>query len=612
MGPAKQTYRVADYLMSRLAELGVRDVFFLPGGGAMYLDDALVCEKRITPVPCHHEQACGIAAEANGRTSEAGFGVALVTTGPGATNVLTPVAGAWIESLPLMVISGQVKRPDSLRGRALRQSGVQEVDIISMVKPVTKFAVTIQNPEDIRRCFEEAVWHMRSGRPGPVWLDVPLDVQAAPIDTGSLVGFQVPSDSESTDDFSHAMAKLETLLAKAKRPIILAGHGVRIAGGEHVFRQLVEKLGIPCVFTWNAADLLPWPHPLYVGRPGVVAARAPNFAVQNCDCLISIGCRLDNIITAYNPKGFARAATKIVVDIDANELARHEMEVDLKVCADARAFLEAWACQVAPAGDWQAWRERCLGWKTRYTPLDGRTFSGDGPISHFQFADALSDAIPENSLVITGSSGLAVEVVYTVFRNKAGQRMFLTSGLGSMGYGLSAAIGACIGAGRVPTVCVESDGSLMLNLQELATLKALDLPIVLVIMNNNGYASIRNTQRNYFAGRYLGTGPDSGLFIPDFVEVGRSIGLNASRISTSAELATGLAQALAQHGPSICEVRLQNDELLSPKVAAIPQSDGSMLSMPLEDMSPLLPLEQLQSEMIVGLDERSRVVNRGN
>jgi acetolactate synthase I/II/III large subunit len=612
MTASNQTCRVADYLMSRLAELGVRDVFFLPGGGAMYLDDALLCERRLTPVPCHHEQACGIAAEANGRTSHAGFGVALVTTGPGATNILTPVAGAWIESLPLLVISGQVKRPDGLRGRPLRQSGVQEVDIVSMVKSVTKYAVTIQNPDDIRRCFEEAVWHMRSGRSGPVWLDVPLDVQAAPIEPESLAGFQPPLDSERVSDLSPAMAKLETLLAKAKRPLILAGHGVRIAGGEHVFRQLAEKLGIPCVFTWNAADLLPWQHPLYVGRPGVVAARAPNFAVQNCDCLISIGCRLDNIITAYNPKGFARASAKVVVDIDANELARHEMDIDLKVCADARAFLESWAGRVAPGGDWRTWRERCLDWKTRYTPLDGRTFSGDGPISHFQFADALSEAIPENRLVITGSSGLAVEVVYTAFRNKTGQRMFLTSGLGSMGYGLSAAIGACIGAGRVPTVCVESDGSLMLNLQELATLKALDLPIVLVIMNNNGYASIRNTQRNYFAGRYLGTGPDSGLFIPDFVELGRAIGLAVSRINAPGELATGLAQALAQRGPSICEVRLRTDEALLPKVAAIPQPDGSILSMPLEDMSPLLPLEQLEAEMIVGLDERSRAVKRGN
>jgi acetolactate synthase-1/2/3 large subunit len=603
--------RAADYLMSRLADLGVRDVFFLPGGGAMYLDDALVCEKRLTPIPCHHEQACGIAAEANGRTSAARFGVALVTTGPGATNVLTPVAGAWIESLPLLVISGQVKRPDALRGRPLRQSGVQEVDIISMVKPVTKYAVTVQQPEDIRRCFEEAIWHMRNGRPGPVWLDIPLDVQAAPVVPGSLVGFEPPAGAGGNVDLAHAMDRVGALLAKAKRPLILAGHGVRIAGGEKSLVQVAERLGIPCVFTWNASDLLAWDHPLYVGRPGVVAARAPNFAVQNCDCMISIGCRLDNIITAYNPKGFARAATKVVVDVDPNELARHEMGIDLPVCADAGAFLASWAAADMPAGDWQPWRERCAAWKNRYLPLDGRTFEPGETISHYQFVDALSEAIPANRLVITGSSGLAVEVFYTAFRNKPGQRMFLTSGLGSMGYGLAAAIGACIGAGRAPTVCVESDGSLMLNLQELATLKALDLPIVLLIMNNSGYASIRNTQRNYFAGRYLGSGPDSGLFIPDFVALARAIGLAANRISTPGELASGLAEAIAQRGPAICEIRLQAEEALSPKVAAIPQPDGSMISMPLEDMSPLLPLSQLQAEMMVDLDDRSRKVARG-
>lgn len=605
------TCRAADYLMSRLADLGVRDVFFLPGGGAMYLDDALVCEKRLVPIPCHHEQACGIAAEANGRTNAAKFGVALVTTGPGATNVLTPVAGAWIESLPLLVISGQVKRPDGLRGRPLRQGGVQEVDVVSMVKSVTKYAVTIEQPEDIRRCLEGALWHMRNGRPGPVWLDIPLDVQAAPVVPDSLVGFEPPASAGGkADPAPAAVDRLGALLAKAKRPLILAGHGVRIAGGEKALVQVAERLGIPCAFTWNAADLLPWEHPLYVGRPGVVAARAPNFAVQNCDCLISIGCRLDNIITAYNPKGFARAAVKVVVDVDPNELARHEMAIDLPVCADAGAFLESWAAAAMPAGDWQPWRDRCAAWKARYLPLDGRSFDEGGPISHYQFVDALSEAVPANRLVITGSSGLAVEVFYTAFRNKPGQRMFLTSGLGSMGYGLAAAIGACIGAGRVPTVCVESDGSLMLNLQELATLKALNLPIVLLIMNNGGYASIRNTQRNYFAGRYLGSGPDSGLFIPDFVALARAIGLPASRISTPGELASGLAEAIAQRGPAICEIRLQAEEALSPKVAAIPQPDGSMISMPLEDMSPLLPLSQLQAEMMVDLDGRSLQVVR--
>ena len=599
----KKVYRVADYLLGRLADLGIKDIFFLPGGGAMYLNDALACEKRITPIPCHHEQACGIAAEAYGRTNQAGFGVAIVTTGPGATNVLTPVAGAWIESLPVLVLSGQVKRPDALRGRPLRQSGVQEVDVISMVKPVTKFAVTVDSSENVRKCFEEAIWHMKNGRPGPVWLDVPLDVQAAPIDPQDLVGFEPPLDQTATE-LSIALNKLNALLSKSKRPLVLAGHGVRISGAAKSFQALVEELGMPCVFTWNASDLLPWNSPLYVGRPGVVAARAPNFAIQNCDCLISIGCRLDNVITAYNPKSFARNATKIVVDIDPHELGRHQMDIALPILADAKCFIDAWReHDNESCPNWDDWRNKCLDWKKRFTPLDGRAFDQKS-ISHYEFVEAISEVIPENELVITGSSGLAVEVFYTVFRNKSGQRMFLTSGLGSMGYGLPAAIGACIGAGRIPTVCVESDGSLMLNLQELATLKALNLPITVVVMNNGGYASIRNTQRNYFEGRYLGTGSDSGLYIPDFVAIAKAIGFDSNDIYSVKEL----ENAFGSRGPKVVNVHLQTDEVLSPKVAAMPQFDGSIISMPLEDMSPLLTIEELKAEMLVGLDPISEKV----
>ncbi|MBT8549397.1 thiamine pyrophosphate-binding protein [Polynucleobacter paneuropaeus] len=604
MTSTKKVFRVADYLLGRLADLGIQDIFFLPGGGAMYLNDALACESRITAIPCHHEQACGIAAEAYGRTHQAGFGVAMVTTGPGATNVLTPVAGAWIESLPLFILSGQVKRPDALRGRPLRQSGVQEVDVVSMVKPITKFSVTIDAPENARKCFEEAIWHMQEGRPGPVWIDVPLDVQAAPIDPDKLIGFEPPVVDVKTS-LQNQLDELKDLLSQAKRPLILAGHGVRIAGAAKQFKELVDKLGIPCVFTWNASDILSWDDPLYIGRPGVVAARAPNFAVQNCDCLISIGCRLDNVITAYNPKGFARNAKKIVVDVDQNELDRHQMDIALPIFSDAKDFIEAClSIDFSTQTEWDGWRKKCLDWKKRFTPLDGRKFESNAPISHYEFVETISDAIPEKQLVITGSSGLAVEVFYTVFRNKPGQRMFLTSGLGSMGYGIAASIGACIGAGRVPTVCVESDGSLMLNLQELATLKALDLPITVVVMNNGGYASIRNTQRNYFEARYLGTGPASGLFIPDFVEVAKGIGLVAQDINTVDQL----KKSFSSIGPRVLNVHLMTDEVLSPKVAAMPQPDGSIISMPLEDMSPLLTLDQLKAEMIAEVDPNSEKV----
>lgn len=596
--------RVADYLIQRLADLGLRDIFLLPGGGAMYLNDAVASEQRINPVVCHHEQACGIAAEAYGRTHPLGFGVAMVTTGPGATNIVTPLAGAWIESLPLLIISGQVKRADAINGREIRQGGVQEVDIISVVKPITKFAVTIRNAADARKCLEEALWHMKTGRPGPVWIDVPLDIQAAPIEPDLLSGF-VPPESAENNDLSSDIEQLNAIVQSAQRPIFLIGHGVRISGGTNKFKQLAEVLQIPCVFTWNAADTFHWDHDLYIGRPGVVAARAPNFAIQNCDCLIAIGCRLDNVVTAYNPAGFARAARKIIVDVDPNELERHTMPVDLKICSDALQFIDIWSQKLPQLADISAWQQKCLDWKQRYTPLDGRTFSSSSPIAHFQFADKLSDAIPEDTLVITGSSGLALEVFYTAFRNQKGQRMFLTSGLGSMGYGLPAAIGACIGAGKIPSVCVESDGSLMLNLQELATLKHLNLPITLVIMNNNGYASIRNTQKNYFNERYIGSNRESGLLIPDFMAIARAMGIDCVRVTDATELTAGLFG----RGLSIVEVMLEEQVVLTPKVSAMPQPDGSMISMPLEDMSPLLPRDVLRQEMLVPLHPASEQVN---
>jgi acetolactate synthase-1/2/3 large subunit len=597
--------RVSDYIMQRLGDEGVRDVFLLPGGGAMYLDDAIACEKRLVAVPCHHEQACGIAAEANGRVNAVGFGVAVVTTGPGATNLITPLAGAWIESLPLLVISGQVKRADAINGRPIRQGGVQEVDIVSLVKPITKYAVTIDRPENVRRCLEEALWHMKNGRNGPVWLDVPLDIQAAPIDPKNLVPFVPPDMPTATLNLSEQIEQINELIKDAKRPLFLIGHGVRISGATDLFRKIAEQLRIPCTFTWNAADTLPWEHDLYVGRPGVVAARAPNFAIQNCDCLISIGCRLDNIITAYNPKGFAREAQKIVVDVDANELSRHTLDINVAVCADAKAFLQSWSGCLPEVDSIEDWRHRCSDWKRRYLPLDGRKFAHTSPIGHFQFVDRLSDVIPEDRLVITGSSGLAVEVLYTAFRNKPGQRVFLTSGLGSMGYGLPAAIGACLGANRTPTVCVESDGSLMLNLQELATLKQLNLPLTLVIMNNNGYASIRNTQRNYFQGRYVGSGQSSGLWIPDFMKLAAAMNIPCERVTDIAQLKSSLFGDQLR----VVEVILEEDELLTPKVSALPQADGSIISMPLEDMSPLLPRAVMRKEMLIPLHPASERID---
>lgn len=600
------TCRVADYIVSFLADRGARHVFVLPGGGAMHLNDGLACEPRLTAIPCHHEQTCGIAAEAWGRV-DGSFGVAMVTTGPGATNIITPVAGAWIESVPMFVISGQVKRADLLKGRPLRQGGVQEVDIIPMLQKITKYAVTVEDPDSIRYHLERAYHAMLTDRSGPVWLDIPLDVQAARIDINSLTGYEPPPATASQATDQTMLDKLGEMLSRAERPLLLAGQGVRLAGAAETFLNLAETLQVPVVTTWNALDIIPYDHPLCVGRPGVVALRAPNFAVQNCDLLIAIGSRLDNVITAYNPTGFARTARKVVVDIDLNEIEKLPMEIDLKIVADAADFI---AALQEKTGSLQldrrtSWLERCKDWKHRYSIKREVTFPVQGLISHYQFMDALSEALPADTLLSTGSAGLAVEVFYSVFRNKPGQRVFLTSGFGSMGYGLPSAIGSCLANSCEPMVAVESDGSLQLNLQELATVKAQNLPICLMVLNNGGYCSIRNTQRNYFNERYLGTGPEAGLWLPDTEKLALAYDMPFMRIANADRLEADLTAALALPRPCIVDIGLLHNETLSPKAAAIPQADGSMISMPLEDMSPLLPLETLKAEMLVPLTDAS-------
>lgn len=610
----KDVYRVADFIADFIADIGVKHVFLLPGGGAMHLNDGLAKCERLQAVACLHEQAAAISAEAYARINE-NIGVAMVTTGPGATNAITAVAGAWIESVPLMVISGQVKRSDMLRDSPLRQKGVQEVNIVRIVESVTKLAVTVEKPEDIRYIMEQAYYLAREGRAGPVWIDIPLDVQAALVEPNKLRPFDainlIPSQDKQLQLQQQVNATLQ-LLKQAERPLILAGHGVRLSGASALFMQVVEVLGIPVVTTWNAMDLLPYSHPLCVGRPGVVALRAPNFAVQNCDLLISLGSRLDNIITAYNPRGFARAAKKVVVDVDVHEINKLDMDITLAIEADAHEFLEMLASSLSMAEikDPTIWQQKCLSWKQRYPVNDGNPFMKNGAISHYHFADAISEAIPSNTLISTGSSGLAVEVFYTVFRNKSGQRVFLTSGLGAMGYGLPAAVGACFANDCQPMVALESDGSLQLNSQELSTVRAFDLPICLVIMNNGGYCSIRSTQRNYFNGRYIGTGPEAGLMLPDLENVAKTYNLPFLRISGAENLEASLQQAMQMPRPCIIDVQLQENEGLMPKASAMPQADGSIISMPLEDMSPLLSLETLTAEMIVPLTDSSLSAQR--
>jgi acetolactate synthase-1/2/3 large subunit len=606
----QQAIRLADYVADRVAAEGVGCVFLVPGGGAMHLNDAFGNHKVLKYVANHHEQASAIAAEAYSRI-HGHLGCAVVTTGPGATNAVTPCAGAWIESVPLLILSGQVKRSDLMGDSGVRQRGPQEVDIVSIVRPITKYAVTVTDPLDIRRVLDEAIHLATSGRRGPVWVDIPIDVQNATVLPSelraytSIVPMRAPIAEQDADEVLDA-------LVSARRPLILAGHGVRLAGGARAFRQLVETLQVPVVTTWNASDLIPFDHPLNVGKPGVVALRAPNFAIQNADFILSLGARLDAVVTAHNLENFGRSARKVVVDVDSNELRKFYgvPGYSKTICADAGVFIDALLERVktSVSADRKEWANRCDVWKQRFAPQGEADNASAGPISHTRITQALSRALPPDALIVTGSSGLAIEFFYMGFQNKEGQRVFLTSGLGAMGYALPSAIGAHMASDGRPIVCIESDGSLMMNVQELQTLATLRAPVRLFVLNNKGYASIRNTQRNYFAGRYVGSAPCAGLDMPDLEGVARAFGWDFMRIDDSADLESKIGFALGQTGPLLIDVQLVSDEALAPKCAAIPGSDGSMRSMPLEDMSPLLSLEELHCNMIVPIDAVSRTV----
>ena len=598
--------KVSDFLISELANIGVKEIFFLPGGGSMHLNDSLFNEKRIKPILCQHEQACGISAEANGRTNSVGFGVALVTSGPGATNILTPAVGAWVESIPMLIISGQVKTNHLIKNRKIRQGGVQEVDIISMVKSKANFAKTLIDLNTIRSDFEEAIYLMRNGRPGPVWLDIPLDIQGSFIKINS----QKKLFFRKKNKYKIPVKKIISSISLSKRPVLLIGHGVRISGAKNEFLEFIKKYKIPCLFTWNAMDLLPYDHSLNMGRPGVVASRASNFTIQNCDLLISVGSSLDNIITAFNPLDFAREAKKIIVDIDENEIKNNPMEINTSVISDAKKFFEELNSLGNSKEKYIAWLRICRDWKLRYGINQNRVENNSLNINHYELINTLSEIIPKNSLIATGSSGLAIEVFYTSFMNKVNQRIFLTSGIGAMGYGISSAIGACIGKGKKRTICIESDGSIMLNIQELATLKSYNLPIIIIILNNKGYASIRNTQQNYFNGRFIGTSEDSGLKIPEFTKIAKSYNINSRKITSIKSLKSIFSKIKKINEPLILDVILDKNEILAPKVSAITKPDGSIVSMPLEDMSPLLPLKVLQEEMLIPLLESSLNANR--
>jgi acetolactate synthase-1/2/3 large subunit len=610
--------RVADYIIRQLTLFGVQDIFLLPGGGAMYLNDA-VANSEINSVCCLQEQSTGIAAESYGKYHPSGLGVAIVTSGPGSTNVITPVVGAWIESNAMLVISGQVKRADLNKSNLLRQSGVQEVNIVSMVRGVTKFVHMLEDPLIVREVLRSCILKAISGRKGPSWLDVPLDIQAftLPADYPDI-DFNIEDNLDEylvNDELYNALELLEA----AERPLLLVGQGLRGKGDYELIKNFAEKFEVPVLTTFPATDLFDYHHPLFVGRPGGVSVRSANFAVQNCDLLLSVGSSLNNVITAYNPQGFAASAKKILVDIDENELKKHKLKYVTYIKCDALTFLSSLVennelHKKNQAGyKRKAWTDYCFWLKQKYSVEYKKFISPETmEISHYDLIESLSSSLEEGDKIATGSSGLGIEVFYAYFKNKKNQKICITSGMGSMGYGLPTAIGMAIACKGEKIYCLEGDGSLQMNIQELAMIKGLNLSILIIIINNGGYASIRNSQTTYFDKRFIGVGDESGLYLPNLEKISFGYEIPYKAVKELKFLKEAIrAYRNNLQGPSILEVFLDPNEKLFPKVQASIASDGKITSMPIEDMAPLLSLDELMQALKYTKLQKESYVARG-
>jgi acetolactate synthase-1/2/3 large subunit len=606
--------KLSDYVVRFIADQGVKHVFLVTGGGAMHLNNSLADEKRLTPVCNLHEQASAVAAENYSKATN-NLGVCMVTTGPGGTNAITGVAGAWLDSTPMLIVSGQVKRPDRAFDSAnnplgMRQVGVQEVDIVSIVRPITKYAVTILEPNDIRYHLEKAIHLAMSGRPGPVWIDVPLDVQAIPIaEPEDLRAFDprelasLESARLRPEDLKSQVRAIISRLNEAERPLLLIGNGIRLSRAEKELEKLLRLLDIPAETTWLAIDMMSYDDPLFVGRPGTLAQRGANFAVQNCDFLLSIGARLDRVVTGYSPEGFARGACKVMVDIDPTELQKMAGTVHFPVCADAGDFMRAMIAEgsIIQAKNRTPWKKRCAEWRRRYPLVLPEHKISENRVSAYNFAEVMSEVLDEGDFYISGSSGTGIELVLLAFRTKRGQRIFHTTALGSMGFGIPASIGAGIVAAsnsrKQNIVCIDGDGGFQFNIQELETIARLSLPVKFFVLNNAGYGSIRASQTAFFGSCKIGCDSNTGQSLPDIRLVAEAYGISTDAIRDQRNLAGDIRRVLANSGPVVCDVHLILDEVRQPRVSSVQLPDGSFVSKPLEDLWPFLDREEFESNM---------------
>jgi acetolactate synthase-1/2/3 large subunit len=585
--------KISDYIMEFLASHGIKHVFMLAGGGSMHLVDSLGRNKDLEYVCCLHEQAAAFAAEAYAEYSGNPSAV-LVTTGPGGTNALTGVAAAWMESSPVIFISGQVKTSDMLTKSKVRSRGPQELDIVSIVRPITKYAATITDPKQIRFDLELAWACATSGRRGPVWLDIPLDVQAADIDPDALEAPHI-SYARSSNLFRDIELVIDAL-KQAKRPVLFIGNGARCSQ----FETLVNLLKIPTLLTWKAMDLLPEDHPYYSGRPGAIASRGANFTQQNADLIIVVGARLDMPQVAFSHKNFAREAKKIIVDVDNYELSKFDIPINVSICEDAKDFVKMLLEKLEgfTLPDTSKWLKTAKAWKKRY-PVILPEYWKEEKVNTYVLADVLSELCTKDDVFAPGSSGACSDIFLQSFRVKKGQRVVNAPSLGAMGTGLPGSIGFCLASGRKRTICVNGDGGFQLNIQDLETVRRLDLPIKYFILCNGEYASISNMQKSHFKGNLVGSDPSSGLTLPDVRQVAEAYGIRSMEIRSHKNIHKSVAAVLFCDGPVVCAVYTSPDQQTLPRATSSIREDGTIVSLPMEDMAPRLPRDEFRKNMMI-------------
>lgn len=590
--------RLADYIFNYLADYGIRNVFLITGGGAMHLNDALKKEKRIKYICTHHEQAAAIAAEGYARTS-GNLAVVSVTSGPGGTNTLTGVLGQWLDSVPVLYLSGQVKFETTIASCPdinLRQLGDQEINIIDIVKPVTKYAKTVTDPKTIKAELEKAIHIATSGRPGPVWLDIPLNVQGALIEESDLENGDIDDVQIIAED--KIISEVVEELQKAKRPLLIAGHGIRIAKAQKDFFKLVDSLNIPVVSTFNGFDLIASDSDNFIGRIGTLGSRAGNFALQNADLVICLGTRNNIRQVSYNWSSFASRAKKIIVDIDKAELLKKTVKGDILVHSDAKIFINKLLEKIP--SDFKVdkiWLEWCQARKKQYPVVLDEYKNPSGQCVHpYHFMEELTNALDDNAIAIAGNGTACVALFHAgIVKNK--QRIFWNSGCASMGYDLPAAIGAALASNR-DVVCLAGDGSLQMNLQELQTVKHYNLPVKIFVLNNQGYHSIKMTQASFFNGDFIGCSKDAGVSFPDNEKLADLYGLKYFKIDSTAQMKQVISDVLSHQGAVLCEVILKDDYVFAPRLSSRKEPDGRIISNPLEDLSPLLSRDELKDNMI--------------